>query len=63
MVKWRGRRATFLEWCTLVAIVAVGLAIVSQWIWQDWSTHGIPEWYESYLRWQHRHGFPEWFPL
>lgn len=60
--KSKRKRATFLEWCLMFGVALAALAILSDLIWRDWSTHGIPEWYQTYLRWQHRYGI-DWLPF
>jgi hypothetical protein len=49
------RRATFLEWCTLLGIIAVVGGLLGPGVERYFREHGLPGWCRAYLRWEARH--------
>jgi hypothetical protein len=58
-----GKRRSLIDWICIAACLAVFAAICYEGIYRNWSRNGIPEWYQSYLRWEKRVGLPDWWPL
>jgi hypothetical protein len=54
-----GRRASFLGWCGVLAVVAVCGALLYVGLVNEWSRSGVPAWMAAYERWEKRQAY-EW---
>lgn len=53
---WRlnGKRMSFLGWVSVLAVIAVCMALFHQATMRNWRKNGLPSWMVAYERWEKR---------